>query len=102
MGCLEIKLLFVYRSWTAGPEGVQPTLQLEEGTNVTSIMKVEGKHVPFVQVPVHVRLLAPVVVSNLFPNLSGFSANRHIPIAAVSKWNVFKWIPKIPPETSIS
>jgi hypothetical protein len=99
---LEIKFLFVDWPWTAEPKGLQSTLQLEERADVTAVVKIKGKHVALVQVPVHVRLLAPVVISNLFPDLSGFSANRHIPITAVSKWNVFNWIPKIPPETSIS
>jgi hypothetical protein len=64
-------------------------------------MKIEGKHVALVQVPIHVRLLAPVVVANLFPHESGFSADCDVPIAGISKWNVFEWIPKVPPETSI-
>ena len=35
-----------------------------------SIVSVKRKHVSFVQIPVHVRLLSPIVVANLLPDLS--------------------------------
>ena len=43
-------------------------------------MNVEVKHVSFIEIAVHVRLLAPVVVADLFPNLASLAADGHEPI----------------------
>src|SRR6266568_177083 len=72
---LEIQLLFVDRSRTTDAIGIQSAFELHEGANVLAVMNVEIKHVPFVEIAVHERLLAPVVVSNLFPNLASFPAH---------------------------
>jgi hypothetical protein len=38
-----------------------------------AIMQVEIGHVPFIEIPVPIRRLAPVVVSDLLPDLAGFA-----------------------------
>src|SRR5690348_15367535 len=59
-------------------------------------VKVEIQHVPLIKIAVHKRLLAPIVVSDLFPNLAGLASHGQEPVIPVfSKRNVFDWIPKI-------
>src|SRR5277367_6324138 len=74
--CLEIELFFVDRPRTTDAVRVQTALELDQGANVLAVMNVEIKHVPFIEAGVHERLLAPVVVSDLFPNLASFAAHR--------------------------
>src|SRR6266704_2819427 len=69
---LEIQPLFVDRSRATDAIGIQSAFELHERANVFAVMNVEIKHVAFVEIGVHERLLAPVVVSNLFPNLASF------------------------------
>src|ERR1700690_2658620 len=70
---LEIQFFFVDRSRAADPVRIQSTFQLHERAEVLAIVNVKIKHVTFVEIAVHERLLAPVVVSNLFPNLPSFA-----------------------------
>src|SRR5216684_946313 len=65
---LEIELFFVDRPWSTDAIRIETTFELHERANVLAVMNVEIKHVPFVEIGVHERLLAPVVVSDLFPN----------------------------------
>src|SRR6266702_8133761 len=73
--CLKIELLFIDRSRTTNTVRIQTAFELDERANVLAIMNVDIKHVPLVEIAVHERLLAPVVVSDLFPNLASFAAN---------------------------
>src|SRR6266480_6238450 len=77
---LKIEFLFVYRTWTALTEGVQPALKLNEGASAFAEVKVQRERVPLIEVSVHEGLLSPVVVSDLLPDLARFSAFRHVPI----------------------
>jgi hypothetical protein len=81
---------------------VQSLLRLEDRGHVERPPVRRGQREVFILTSVW--LLAPVVVSNLFPDLSGLPANRQVPITTASKWNELNLnrIPKIPPETSIS
>src|SRR5216684_2025716 len=74
--CLEIELFFVDRPWSTNAIRIETTFELHERANVLAVMNVEIKHVPSVEIGVHERLLAPVVVSDLFPNLASFAAHR--------------------------
>src|SRR5712671_6009160 len=74
--CLKIQFLFVDRSRTADTVRIQTAFELDERPNVLAVMNVEIKHVPFVEIAVHERLLAPVVVSDLLPNLTSFATDR--------------------------
>src|ERR1700751_3730414 len=59
-------------------------------------MNVEVKHVSLVEIAVHERLLAPVVVSNLFPNHAGFAPHGENPVvSALSQTDVLDGVPKI-------
>src|SRR5713226_6884850 len=52
--------------------------------------------IPFIEVPVHVGLLAPVIVSDLLPDFPGFAADRQEPVLGIAAtWNVFNGIPEI-------
>src|ERR1700756_1253031 len=63
---------------------------------MTAVVNVKVKHVTFVEVAVHERLLAPVVVANLFPNFASFAAHGEEPdIPSGAQRNVFDGIPKI-------
>src|SRR5216684_1968688 len=70
---LEIQFLFVDRPRAADAVRIQPAFQLHERANVLAVVNVKIKHVPLVEIAVHERLLAPVVISNLFPNLASFA-----------------------------
>src|SRR5207244_837153 len=76
---LEIQFLFVDRPRAADAVRIQPAFQLHERANVLAVVNVKIKHVPLVEIAVHERLLAPVVVSNLFPNLASFAAHGEEP-----------------------
>src|SRR5882762_11586292 len=61
-------------------------------------MNVEIKHVPFIEIGVHEGLLAPVVVSDLFPNLATFDTDGQVPV--IPTWphtNIFDGVPKLLP-----
>src|SRR6266478_6054473 len=73
--CLEIELFFVDRSRSTDAVRIETTFEFHERANVLAVMNVEIKHVPFVEIAVHERLLAPVVVSNLLPDLTSFAAH---------------------------
>src|ERR1700756_1613920 len=63
---------------------------------MTAVVNVKVKHVTFVEVAVHERLLAPVVVANLFPNFASFAAHGEEPdIPSGAQRNVFDGIPKL-------
>src|SRR5882672_7171450 len=72
---LEIQFLLVDRPRAADAVRIQPAFQLHERANVLAVVNVKIKHVPLVEIAVHEWLLAPVVVSNLFPNLTSFAAH---------------------------
>src|SRR5713101_4351893 len=76
---LEIQFLFVDRPRAADAVRIQPAFQLHGRTHVLAVVNVKVKHVTFVEIAVHERLLAPVVVSNLFPNLTSFAAHGEEP-----------------------
>src|SRR5712691_3050419 len=96
--CLEIELFFVDWSRTTDAVRVQAAFELNERANVLAVMNVEIKHVPFVEIAVHGRLLAPVVVSDLFPNLASFATHGQEPvIPSGPQTNVFDGVPKVLP-----
>src|SRR6266478_3090843 len=100
---LEIQLLFVDRSWSTDAIRIETTFEFHERANVIAVMNVEIKHVPFVEIGVHERLLAPVVVSDLFPNLASFAAHGKEPVIPVrAQTNVFDGVPKLLPLSRIS
>src|SRR5229473_706347 len=70
---LEIQFLFVDRPRAADAVRIQSAFQLHERASVLAVVNVKIKHVPLVEIAVHERQLAPVVVSNLFPNLANFA-----------------------------
>src|ERR1700748_2485209 len=68
-----------------------------------AVMQVEIGHVPFIEVPVPIRRLAPVVVSDLLPDLAGFAADGHVPvIGALAERDVFDRVPEVLPESSVA
>jgi hypothetical protein len=59
-------------------------------------MDIKAQHVSFVEVPVPVRSLSPIIVSDLLPYFSAFSTDRHEPIiATTSKPDIFDRVPEI-------
>src|SRR5690242_12450878 len=96
--CLEIKFLFVDRSWTTDTVGIQTTLELDKRPNVFAVVNIDIEQVALVEIAVHERLLAPIVVSDLFPNFAGFASDGHKPIVpTLPQPNVFAGIPKFLP-----
>src|ERR1700756_453028 len=68
-----------------------------------AVVNVKIKHVPLVEIAVHEGLLAPVVVSNLFPNLASFATHGQEPVIPTwSQANVFDGVPKLLPLSRIS
>src|SRR6201987_2439339 len=68
-----------------------------------AIMQVEIGHVSLVEVSVHVGLLAPVVVSDLLPDLAGFAADGHVPIiGALAERDIFDGVPEVLPEAFVA
>src|ERR1700761_453365 len=68
-----------------------------------AIVQVEVGHVPFIEVPVPIRRLAPVVVSDLLPDLAGFAAHGHVPvIGALTERDIFDRVPEVLPEASVA
>src|SRR6266566_2930903 len=100
---LEIQLLFVDRSRATDAIGIQSAFELHERANVFAVMNVEIKHVAFVEIGVHERLLAPVVVSDLFPNLASFATHGQEPLIPTGpQTNIFDGVPKPLPLSRIS
>src|ERR1700739_806398 len=100
--CLKIELLFVDRPRTTDAIRIEATFKFHERATVFAVMNVEIKHVPFVEIAVHERLLAPVVVSDLFPYLASFATDGKEPI--IPTWpqtNVFDGVPKLLPQGRI-
>src|SRR5216683_3959801 len=96
--CLEIELFFVDRSRSTDAVRIETTFEFHERANVLAVMNVEIKHVPFVEIGVHERLLAPVVVSDLFPNLASFAAHGQEPVIPIGpQTNVFDGVPELLP-----
>ena len=54
------------------------------------------EHVPFQEKRVHVRLLAPVVIANVFKRFSDLAANRQIRFPARSQGNELDGVPNVP------
>src|SRR6266550_8330674 len=77
---LEIQFLFVDWPRAADTVRIQPAFQLHERAHVLAVVNVNVKHVPLVEIAVHEWLLAPVVVSNLFPNLTSFASQGEEPV----------------------
>src|SRR5258708_684326 len=101
--CLEIEFFFVDRPRTTDAVRVQAAFKLHERANVFAIMNVDMKHVPFVEIGVHERLLAPVVVSDLFPNVATFATHGQEPIIPTGpQTNIFDGVPKLLPLSRIS
>src|ERR1700733_9627679 len=68
-----------------------------------AIVQVEIGHVPFIEVPIPMRRLAPVVVSDLLPDLAGFAAHSHVPVIGVlAERDIFDGVPEVLPEVSIA
>src|SRR5258708_30856763 len=82
---------------------MQSALQFDEGTDMPAIMQVKIGHIPFIEVPVPIRRLAPVVVSDLLPDLASFAAHGHVPvIGALPERDVFDGVPEVLPEASVA
>src|SRR5215470_5660241 len=93
--CLEIEFFFVDRSWAADTVRIQAALELHKRANVLAVVNVKIEHVPFVEIAIHEGLLAPVVISDLFPNLAGFAADGEEPGSSTwSQTDVFDSVPK--------
>src|ERR1700753_2536913 len=68
-----------------------------------AIMQIEIGHVSLVEVPVTIGRLAPVVVSDLLPDLAGFTAHGHVPIiGALAERDVFDGVPEVLPKASVA
>jgi hypothetical protein len=97
--CLKVEFPFVDGPWTTVPERIQAALQLDKGTNVLVVVNVERKHVPFIEVPIPVRILSLVIVSDLLPDFSGLTTNGHEPIVIpMAKPDVFDGVPEVLPQ----
>ena len=67
-----------------------------------AVMNIEVSHIPLEKEGVLERLLAPVVVSNPFPVLTGFTANAEVPIVfMVPEADVVDGIQKVLPEGGV-
>src|SRR5216684_7631034 len=100
---LEVEFFFVDWSRTTDTVRIQTAFELDERPNVLAVMNVEIKHVPFIEIGVNERLLAPVVVSDLFPNLASFAAHGKEPVIPTSpQANIFDGVPKPLPFSRIS
>src|SRR5262249_28188419 len=63
-----------------------------------AVVNVKIKHVSLVEIAVHERLLAPVVVSDLFPYVAGFAAHGQEPVMTLlPQRNEFDGVPRILP-----
>src|SRR5262249_16615462 len=94
--CLEIEFLFVDGPGTGETKRVDPTLQFEKRADVLAVMKIEVRHVPLVEVPIHERLLSPIVIAYLLPHVSDLATDCHVPIFSVAaQRDVFDRIPEI-------
>lgn len=70
---------------------------------MSSIVSVKRKYVSFVQIPIHVGLLSPIVVTDLLPDLASLTSDGEIPIVrAVSQGDVLDRIPEVLPESPIA
>src|SRR6266436_61538 len=95
---LEIQLLFVDRSRSTDTIRIETAFEFHERANLLAVMNVEIEHVPFVEIGVHESLLAPVVVSDLFPNLASFAAHGQEPVIPIGpQTNVFDGVPELLP-----
>src|SRR4029077_17721270 len=82
---------------------IQTAFEFDERANVLAVMNVEIKHVPLVEIAVHEWVLAPVVVSDLFPNLASFATHGQEPVIPTGpQTNVFDGVPKLLPLGRIS
>ena len=60
------------------------------------MVQVKIGHVSFIEVPIPIRRLAPVVVSYLLPDFAGFTTHGHVPIIGTpAERDVFDRIPKV-------
>src|SRR5271170_6265077 len=92
------RVFFVDRPRTTDTVGIQTTFELDERANMFAVVNVKIDHVPLVEIAVHEWLLAPVVVSDLFPNLASFATHGQEPIIPTgAQTNVFDGIPKLLP-----
>src|SRR5882757_8148245 len=67
------------------------------------IVQVEIGHVPFIEIPVPIRRLAPIVVSDLLPDLADFTADGHVRIIdALAERDVFDRVPEVLAEASVA
>src|ERR1700743_1251391 len=68
-----------------------------------AIMQIEIGHVSLVEVPIPIRRLAPVVVSDLLPDFAGFAAHGHVPvIGALAQRDVLDRVPEVLPEAPVA
>src|ERR1700743_1314674 len=68
-----------------------------------AIMQIEIGHVSLVEIPVPIRRLAPVVVSDLLPDLAGFAPHGHVPvICALAERDIFDGVPEVLPKASVA
>src|ERR1700689_2393495 len=89
-GSLKVEFLLVDRTRTTIPEGIYAAFKIDKRANMLSVMNIEAQHVSFVEVPIPVRSLSPIIVSDLLPYFPGFSTDRHEPIiATTSKPDMF-------------
>ena len=67
-----------------------------------TIMQIGIEHVSLIQIPVHDGRLAPVVVPDLFPDLTPFAAKGHEPILfPLPQRNVLDWVQEVVAQTLI-
>src|ERR1700739_858746 len=94
--CLEVKFFLI--DWTRPPRTprVNTALQLDECSDVRTIMDIEIGHVSLIEIAIPIGRIAPVVVSYLLPDFAGFATHGHVPIIATPvERDVFDRIPKV-------
>jgi hypothetical protein len=93
---LKVESLFVYWPGTALTERLDSALELNKRAIVFAVMNIKVHHIPLEKEGVLERLLAPVIVSNPFPVLTGLTSNAQVPvITMVPEADVLDRIPEI-------
>ena len=63
-GRCEIEPLFIDRPGSADPSDTDPAIEIDEGTEVLAVVRVQVKHVALEKVMVVVRLQPPIVIDD--------------------------------------
>src|SRR5205085_5269553 len=74
-GRREVEPLFLDRPGTSDPSNADPTLEIDEGTDVPAVVRVQMKHVTLEEIQVVVGLQPPIVVDDPFPLLTDLTSD---------------------------